>query len=94
MKACLVSESQGLIIFQKYQKIKVSSYQLNYYSFQIVNRKRKNLKPNIFLGIITVDWNGWTKIDKVEVERGIKCGKPREKIVDVDEMLQIGGILK
>ncbi|XP_060849672.1 NADPH:adrenodoxin oxidoreductase, mitochondrial [Rhopalosiphum padi] len=45
-------------------------------------------------GIITVDWNGWTKIDKVEVERGIKHGKPREKIVDVDEMLQIGGILK
>jgi len=34
------------------------------------------------------------KIDKVEVERGIKHGKPREKIVDVDEMLQIGGILK
>jgi len=34
------------------------------------------------------------KIDKVEVERGIKLGKPREKIVDVDEMLQIGGILK
>ncbi|KAL4120621.1 hypothetical protein QTP88_013280 [Uroleucon formosanum] len=46
------------------------------------------------IGIITVDWNGWMKIDKVEVERGIKHGKPREKIVDVDEMLQIGGILK
>ncbi|XP_027846285.2 NADPH:adrenodoxin oxidoreductase, mitochondrial isoform X3 [Aphis gossypii] len=44
-------------------------------------------------GIITVDWNGWTRIDKVEVERGIKHGKPREKIVDVDEMLKIGGIL-
>jgi len=28
------------------------------------------------------------------MERGIKHGKPREKIVDVDEMLQIGGILK
>jgi len=25
------------------------------------------------------------------VERGIKHGKPREKIVDIDEMLQIGG---
>jgi len=25
------------------------------------------------------------------VERGIKHGKPREKIVDIEEMLQIGG---
>lgn len=44
-------------------------------------------------GIITVDWNGWMRIDKVEVERGIKHGKPREKIVNIDEMLKIGGIL-
>ncbi|KAF0732751.1 Uncharacterized protein FWK35_00028693 [Aphis craccivora] len=44
-------------------------------------------------GIITVDWNGWMRINKVEVERGIKHGKPREKIVDIDEMLKIGGIL-
>lgn len=41
--------------------------------------------------MITVDWNGWKNIDKVEVERGMKCGKPREKIVNVDEMLKIGG---
>lgn len=33
-------------------------------------------------------------IDKVEVERGVKYGKPREKIVDINEMLQIGGIKK
>jgi len=33
------------------------------------------------------------RINKVEVERGIKHGKPREKIVDIDEMLKIGGIL-
>lgn len=39
-------------------------------------------------GIITVDWNGWMRIDKVEVERGIKHGKPREKIVNIDEMLK------
>ncbi|XP_025191527.1 NADPH:adrenodoxin oxidoreductase, mitochondrial [Melanaphis sacchari] len=45
-------------------------------------------------GIVTVDWDGWMRIDKVEVERGIKHGKPREKIVNIDEMLQIGGILK
>ncbi|VVC38083.1 Ferredoxin-NADP+ reductase, adrenodoxin-type,FAD/NAD(P)-binding domain [Cinara cedri] len=40
---------------------------------------------------ITIDWNGWTKIDRVEIERGMKRGKPREKIVNVDEMLKIGG---
>lgn len=56
--------------------------------------EKNDLNPNNFLGIITVDWNGWMKIDKVEIERGIKHGKPREKIVDVDEMLQIGGTLK
>lgn len=43
---------------------------------------------------MTVDWDGWTKINKVEVENGMKCGKPREKIVDIDEMLQIGGSIK
>lgn len=48
---------------------------------------------NVFLDTITVDWNGWTKIDRIEIERGMLRGKPREKIVDVDEMLKIGGIL-
>jgi adrenodoxin-NADP+ reductase len=43
--------------------------------------------------LITVSWNGWNKINQVEVERGMKIGKPREKIVDIDEMLQIGGEL-
>jgi len=55
---------------------------------------KNNLNTKICLGIITVDWNGWMKIDKVEIERGMKHSKPREKIVDIDEMLQIGGILK
>jgi len=48
----------------------------------------------VFLGAIIVDWNGWKNIDQVEVERGMKHGKPREKIVDVDEMIQIGGTIK
>lgn len=53
----------------------------------------KNLET-FCLDAIIIDWNGWTKIDKVEVERGITKGKPREKIVDVNEMLQIGGTTK
>lgn len=52
------------------------------------------MKLFFFIDIITVDWNGWTRIDKVEIERGMKHGKPREKIVDINEMLQIGGIVK
>ncbi|XP_026666704.1 NADPH:adrenodoxin oxidoreductase, mitochondrial isoform X2 [Ceratina calcarata] len=34
-------------------------------------------------------YNDWKKIDAVECERGEKLGKPREKIVDTNEMLEI-----
>lgn len=36
-----------------------------------------------------VDWDGWTKIDKFETEQGKKVGKPREKICDVNKMIEI-----
>ncbi len=36
-----------------------------------------------------VDYQGYCKIDKYEVEQGHKHGKPREKITDVGKMLQI-----
>ena len=36
-----------------------------------------------------VSHDGWRKIDAVEVERGAKVGKPREKITNVDEMLRL-----
>ncbi|BES96730.1 NADHypothetical protein adrenodoxin oxidoreductase [Nesidiocoris tenuis] len=42
-------------------------------------------------GVVTVDFDGWRKIDSVEVERGATKGKPREKIVSIDKMLEIGG---
>lgn len=42
-------------------------------------------------GVTTVSFEGWRKIDKVEVENGEKAGKPREKIVDIEKMLEIGG---
>lgn len=37
-----------------------------------------------------VDWAGWEKIDKYEIEEGKKHNKPREKIIDVNKMLEIG----
>ncbi|KAK3919324.1 NADPH:adrenodoxin oxidoreductase, mitochondrial [Frankliniella fusca] len=40
-------------------------------------------------GVQTVSFDGWEKIDKEEVTRGKALGKPREKIVDIKEMLQI-----
>ncbi|XP_012287964.1 NADPH:adrenodoxin oxidoreductase, mitochondrial isoform X3 [Orussus abietinus] len=40
-------------------------------------------------GVRTVSYEDWEKIDKVEIERGKKLGKAREKIVDVNEMLKI-----
>ena len=39
----------------------------------------------------SVDWQGWLKVNGVEVERGAAAGKPREKVTSVAEMLAIGG---
>lgn len=36
-----------------------------------------------------VDWESWKRIDKYEQEEGAKLGKPREKIVDLNKMLEI-----
>jgi adrenodoxin-NADP+ reductase len=39
--------------------------------------------------VTTVSWKDWEHIDAVEQSRGQKVGKPREKIVDVQEMLAV-----
>lgn len=39
--------------------------------------------------ILTVNFQGWEKIDKEECSRGKLLNKPREKIVDINEMLNI-----
>lgn len=36
-----------------------------------------------------IDWTGWEKIDMFEVEQGKKIGKPREKICDVEKMIEV-----
>ncbi|XP_035696059.1 NADPH:adrenodoxin oxidoreductase, mitochondrial-like [Branchiostoma floridae] len=40
-------------------------------------------------GIQAVTFEDWNKIDSEEMMRGEKVGKPREKILDVKEMLQV-----
>lgn len=40
-------------------------------------------------GIQVVTYKDWEKIDQVEQERGKSVGKPREKIIDISEMLEI-----
>lgn len=40
-----------------------------------------------------VDWDGYQRIDREEVVRGAMKGKPREKVVDVGQMLDIAGIV-
>jgi len=40
-------------------------------------------------GVKPVSFDQWRKIDQVEQERGRKLGKPREKIISVQEMLDI-----
>lgn len=39
--------------------------------------------------IQVVTFRDWLKIDEVEQARGLKIGKPREKIADIEEMLRI-----
>lgn len=42
-------------------------------------------------GVRPVSFSDWEKIDAAEVARGKAAGKPREKIVDPAEMLQVIG---
>uniref|UniRef100_A0A1I8P8K2 NADPH:adrenodoxin oxidoreductase, mitochondrial n=1 Tax=Stomoxys calcitrans TaxID=35570 RepID=A0A1I8P8K2_STOCA len=39
-----------------------------------------------------VTWQGWEKIDAEEIKRGDLVGKPREKIVKIEEMLKVAGV--
>ncbi len=39
------------------------------------------------LAVQVVSFEGWLRIDAAEVARGAVLGKPREKLVDVAEML-------
>ncbi|XP_073540162.1 NADPH:adrenodoxin oxidoreductase, mitochondrial [Phyllobates terribilis] len=40
-------------------------------------------------GVQTVSFSDWEKIDAAETAQGLKAGKPREKILDTEEMLQL-----
>ncbi len=54
-------------------------------------KRIQNFLICILLGIVTVSWEGWKKIDDLEIQRGKDRHKPREKITDLDEMIEIGG---
>ncbi|XP_058464589.1 NADPH:adrenodoxin oxidoreductase, mitochondrial [Malaya genurostris] len=48
------------------------------------------VKPGLqVIGHQVVSWNGWKAIDQEECRRGTEKGKPREKIVSLEEMLRI-----
>jgi hypothetical protein len=40
-------------------------------------------------GVRVVSYDAWRKIDAAEVARGTAVGKPREKFVRVEEMLEM-----
>ena len=42
-------------------------------------------------GVKPVTFSEWEKIDSEEVRRGAAIGKPREKLLTVEEMLQVAG---
>ncbi|EDO29182.1 predicted protein, partial [Nematostella vectensis] len=46
---------------------------------------------SIFPGVRTVSFTQWERIDQLEIKRGESKGKPREKIVSVEEMMSIAG---
>ncbi|KAL5285813.1 FDXR family protein [Megaselia abdita] len=39
-----------------------------------------------------VTWDKWERIDKAEIEAGAGKGKPREKIVSINTMLEVAGV--
>lgn len=41
------------------------------------------------VGVTPVIFSDWEKIDSVEMSRGEVNGKPREKLLTVEEMLQV-----
>ncbi len=52
------------------------------------------LQPNVVcilssVGVKPVIFSDWEKIDSVEMSRGEATGKPREKLLTVEEMLQV-----
>ena len=40
-------------------------------------------------GIDVTSWTDWRAIDQAEVERGKAAGRPREKFVSIEEMLEV-----
>ncbi len=42
-------------------------------------------------GVEAVDFGGWLALDRFETEAGVAAGRPRVKVVEVDEMLQRAG---
>lgn len=50
------------------------------------NEIEKTLHSN---NVQIVEWIDWLKIDEYEKNRGLKANKPREKIVDIEKMLEI-----
>lgn len=39
-----------------------------------------------------VTWKKWERIDKAEIDAGKPLGKPREKIISIEKMLEIAGV--
>ena len=42
-------------------------------------------------GVRVVSFDDWKQLDSVEVARGLRRGAPRDKVVDVEAMLEVLG---
>lgn len=54
----------------------------------ISSNSAKSGLDDILTNKTVVTWEGWNRIDKVEIEAGNLNQKPREKIVNVSKMLE------
>ena len=83
------------VIREKLQSAgQLDSFLVFIYASLHVYRKRSGSDIMNFLSIFVVgkqivSFSDWDKIDLEEIQRGTPIGKPREKIVDIEEMLQV-----
>lgn len=54
-----------------------------------LHQNNKDFHGLLAVGVRPVLFSDWEKIDSVEMSRGEALGKPREKLLTVEEMLQV-----
>lgn len=84
--------ARGLEQNLTYKSCQVLSWKVFFFWSLTAQSKQSSLKKLIVCmptGVRTVLFSQWEKINAEEEKRGKSLGKPREKLLDIDEMLRI-----